>query len=117
MPSHRIHRYVSKLLLGDAFSEVHVAIDAPYRILGRKHRRLFHSPKEAFVVGYLSSTRPGAGLAGLLHSRLDQQCSKNRKFKKWVEWMERENKLWEKQMRVWKKMMIRSRRSIHGRGS
>lgn len=42
MPSHKWHRLFTELFTGDEHGEVHSAIDSPYKILGRKHRILFH---------------------------------------------------------------------------
>src|SRR4030067_1667891 len=82
IPKHRVHRYVDKLLYGTSFPEVHRAIDRPYVFLGRKHRKMFHTPKEAYIMGSSASLDSRAGLAGLTHAWVDRECSRNKSLKK-----------------------------------
>ena len=89
MPSHRIHRFVDEIVFGKSFSEVHRTLDRPYKFLGRKHRRVFHTPDEAFAVGYLSSSDSSSAAAGVLHVRLDEACSKDKKLRKFLEAMQK----------------------------
>ena len=114
MPKHRVHRYTSEVVLGKPYSEVHRAIDAPYAFLGRGHRKMFHTYKEAYIVGSLSSSDPWAGLAGLIHVWLDQECSKDKEFKRYLEFMAKQDILWKKHMakmrRLQKKRNTRKKR-------
>lgn len=72
MPSHSRHKRTSKLLTGNSHDEVHKAIDAPYMVLGRKHRVLFHDPFSAAALGALAALlkdkSPATGaISGLTH--------------------------------------------------
>jgi len=63
MPKHKIHRYIDPLFLGKEFPHVHRWMDEPYKLLGRKHRILRHSPQEVIIKYGLSDE----ALGGLLH--------------------------------------------------
>jgi hypothetical protein len=91
MPKHQTHRFVDKLLLGKTYGEVHKALDHPYIILGRKHRCIFHSLPEAFLVGSLVSSDLRGGLVGMLHTWLDTKCSENKEFKRLIEFAVHQN--------------------------
>ena len=71
MPSHRVHREITRLLLGKPHSKVHRAIDFPYKFLGRKHRVLFHDPFTSVLVARAASKEKGASLAAILHVLTD----------------------------------------------
>lgn len=78
MPSHRKHRLLDKLILKKQYPHVHRWMDKPYKLLGKKHRKLRHSEIELFL-------RFGASkefIAGLLHIYLDNAYSKKRKIRK-----------------------------------
>jgi len=91
LPKHQTHRFVDKLLLGKTYGDIHKAIDLPFPILRRKHRRIFHSLPEAYLVGTLVSLDLRGGLAGLLHIWLDTTCSENREFRQLIEFVIRQN--------------------------
>lgn len=110
MPKHKIHRYVDEIVLGKPYGEVHRAIDRPYILLRRKHRKMFHTPKEAYVVASLASSDPQAGLSGLLHVQIDKKCSKDKKFKKLLQLNAKEHELWKKHMALLKKQLKKRRR-------
>jgi hypothetical protein len=109
MPGHKVHRYVTRLFFGKSYSEVHKALDRAYVFAGRKHRRFFHEPLEAYVMGNVASLDGKGGHVALLHIWLDNECTENRDFKKFVELMARRDELWRKQMRQYKKMLKRQR--------
>src|SRR5208337_1082467 len=67
MPSHRVHRAITRLLLGKPHAKVHRAIDYPYKFLGPKHRILFHDPVTSVLVARAASKEKGASLAAILH--------------------------------------------------
>jgi len=79
MPNREIHRYTSKLLLGEPYDEVHSVLDGPVKQLGRRHRVLYHDPAEAALIGYKIAGVEGA-LAALLHVTVDRVCSKDKKL-------------------------------------
>ena len=82
MPNHPAHKYFEKWFLGRSYSEVHKAIDSPVKLLGKRHRVLFHSPLEA---AFISTIICGDPRPGLLHVALDKECSKDSTFKKILE--------------------------------
>ncbi|UCE29058.1 MAG: hypothetical protein JSV85_07325 [Candidatus Bathyarchaeota archaeon] len=85
MPEHKIHHFLSRLLLGECFPTVDKAIDKPAKIMGRAHRKVNHTYWEAFVIGVLESATLKGGIAGCLHVLLDNVCSRHRDFKKFLE--------------------------------
>ena len=111
MPGRRVHKFVSRLLLGKSYNVVHREIDRPYLVFGRKHRQLYHTPLEAFYVGSSASLDPGAGVAGVLHVWADRRCSKEKWFKDSLKFMERQDRLWRKQMELQKKHDKRMQKS------
>ncbi len=75
MPAHKVHRRIAKALTGDSHDEVHKAIDAPYGLLGRRHRWLFHGLL-APIIGALSAQSKGkdpasGAAAGVSHIAAD----------------------------------------------
>jgi len=76
-------------VFGRSFGEVHRTLDRPYKFLGRKHRKVFHTRNEAFAVGYLSSSDSSSAAAGVLHIRLDEACSRDKKLRKFLEAMQK----------------------------
>jgi len=65
MPSRGLHRKLSKFLLGDDCNATHAAIDYPFRFIGRGHRRLFHDPLSAAIIGYVMDSYKGVASAEL----------------------------------------------------
>ena len=43
MPSHKTHRKIDRLFLGEEFEDVHMYLDEPVKYLGPRHRILRHS--------------------------------------------------------------------------
>jgi len=54
MPDHMTHRIVKELLLGTSDMDVDKLIDDPVRFLGKGHRKLFHSPRDVFMLAAFS---------------------------------------------------------------
>ena len=76
MPSHAVHRWLDRLVLGKAYPEVHRLMDAPaFVIKGRRHRELFHDPVQLVL---LFGDDPEKLASALLHVWLDEQVSKAR---------------------------------------
>ncbi|MGD0424724.1 MAG: hypothetical protein ABSA92_14895 [Candidatus Bathyarchaeia archaeon] len=71
MPSHRVHKEITRWLLGKPHAKVHRAIDYPYKFLGPKHRILFHDPVTSVLVAKAASREKGAGKAAILHVLTD----------------------------------------------
>jgi hypothetical protein len=57
-----------RIVLGKAHPKVHKALDAPIKLLGKKHRVLFHTLPEAFAIGALTESSIEGGVAGILHA-------------------------------------------------
>jgi len=71
MPSHKVHRAISKALLGKDWEVVNLFKDAPYRLIpGKRHREYFHDDATNFLLGVLYG--PEAMLAGFLHDWADE---------------------------------------------
>lgn len=109
MPKHKIHKYADKLLFNKCFPKVHRAIDLPYIFYGRSHRRYFHTYKEGYCIGYIASGEAKGALSGLLHVWLDEQCSRDKDFKLWLNWAAEEDARFTKQMAKQRKKMRQSR--------
>ena len=91
VPSRKSHNYFSQLVFGDSYDKVHAYIDGPYKWLGRKHRRLYHTQKEAFTIGLMLTGTASGGLAGAAHVLLDSECSENKELKKILETQEKQD--------------------------
>lgn len=66
MPDHKIHRTLTKALVGRAYPKVDQWMDDPYKKLGRGHRVLRHSVLEV-AAKYNPITQPQEFQAGLAH--------------------------------------------------
>ncbi|WP_297552128.1 hypothetical protein [Thermococcus sp.] len=77
VPSHRYHKALNRLVLGDDYELVNLVKDAPYRLFpGKKHRQYFHDRATNFWLGILLG--PKAFLAGELHDWLDREFIEDR---------------------------------------
>lgn len=86
MPSFTAHCKTSKALFGKSYWTLHKVIDSPYKILGRHHRKYYHDYTSA--VGFARSLYPGdevALQAAVFHLQLDEMCSEDPVFKKFIE--------------------------------
>jgi hypothetical protein len=77
MPSHSVHRAVSKLVLGKPYEQIHMLLDLPAFFIPKGHRRFFHDPVSAYFIGYALDGEKG-GEAALLHIIVDQVCTDKR---------------------------------------
>lgn len=80
MPTHREHRKVARLLLGKDYPDIDMLLDLPAFMGVKKHRRFFHDPMSAFMIGYVRHGVKG-GLAGLIHIMLDNASKDKRTLK------------------------------------
>jgi hypothetical protein len=86
MPSQNAHCKVSIALFGKSYWRIHKWIDCAFPILGRQHRRYFHYNLSA--MGFAKSLYPGdekALQAAKFHLQLNELCSENPVFRKWLE--------------------------------
>jgi len=66
LPSHKVHRAISRLLLGSSHPDVDRIMDLPAYILGKKHRLLLHDPLSVFILFGDDPERLGAALLHIL---------------------------------------------------
>jgi len=71
MPSHKIHRAVSRMVLGKAHDSVNKVMDWPYKILGKRHRIVFHDPLS--IVALFGNDKAKLEAAAL-HLLVDKAC-------------------------------------------
>jgi len=74
----KTHRAISKLVLGKPHNDVNKVIDGPFKLLGKRHRALFHDPLSVLA---LFGDDPEKLKAGLLHLVVDRAC-RNRTVEK-----------------------------------
>lgn len=96
MPSHDIHKLISRLITGSDGAEIHRILDAPHKLQGklptetlknlfkqlrppdskykRGHRQAFHTPQEAATLGYMIDGPRGAR-AALTHILADEHLT------------------------------------------
>jgi len=81
-----VHKLLDLLVLGKKLGYVHRFKDAPYKVLGRKHRVLFHDHATNLMLGLLFGRE--AFISGELHDLLDGVES----------WLKRQQKLRERRL-------------------
>ena len=78
MPEHAIHDFTCSVIFGRTFKQVDNTLDWWVRVLGRRHRTVFHDSISGPIVGAIASqSLEGAAAAGL-HIIIDSLCSKNK---------------------------------------
>ena len=71
MPSHKIHRLVDRLVLGEECEIVHLLKDHPYKVFpGKKHRQWYHDRRTNFIIGVILG--PKAFVSAELHDWADK---------------------------------------------
>jgi len=60
MPERYIHKKLSELVLDNSCEETHAAIDEPVKEMGRGHRKLYHDPFSAGIIGFFENGYKGA---------------------------------------------------------
>lgn len=71
MPDRSTHKKISEILLGNACEDTHAAIDEPVKRYGSGHRRFYHDPLSAFLIGISKDGYKGA-ISGLIHITTDR---------------------------------------------
>jgi hypothetical protein len=112
MPKHKVHLYVDRTVLGKAHPKVHKALDAPIKLLGKKHRVVFHSLPEAFAIGALAESSFEGGFAGVLHVITDTQTTKHKPLKETLDQLTELNSQTKKTRNRPKKKRKESERNI-----
>ena len=79
MPERYVHKKLSELLFGDSCEATHAAIDEPVKELGRGHRKLYHDPISAGLIGLVEDGYKGA-LSSTVHIITDN-CTSNPIYK------------------------------------
>jgi hypothetical protein len=62
------------------------------------------------MLGFIASPDPEGCLAGLIHVWLDEACSKDKKFKKYMEYMAYQDMLFDQEIRMWQHIKKRARK-------
>jgi hypothetical protein len=89
LPGWRVHRYVDLVFFGKSYWRIHRRLDAPVLFLGRAHRILFHDSLTATLVAReCYPGDPNAIAAANMHIFIDNLCSSDPSFKKYLESME-----------------------------
>jgi len=70
MPNRATHELISRILVGNDCTSTHKIIDMPYKIYQSRHRKLFHDPLSAIVLGFLTNGYDGI-VASLSHITAD----------------------------------------------
>jgi len=86
VPSNRVHREISKILLGKDCKKTNRTIDYPVKFFGKGHRILFHDPLSAAAIGYIFDGYDGTA-SGILHLIVDKICSEYPIIKKMLEYL------------------------------
>jgi hypothetical protein len=82
MPSLEVHCYIDGCFIGRAYPRLHKALDAPFLILGRYHRVLFHDYGTAVYIARREYPGdPNAERAAILHIEFDRMCSADLEYK------------------------------------
>ena len=88
MPSHRVHEFMSRVFLGKGYRKIHRSMDSAYAVLGRSHRVLFHDVQSCYLIATAEYPNdPNAISAALLHIELDELCSFNPGYRRYLEKM------------------------------
>lgn len=74
MPTHKVHRFFEKLILGKEYPWVHRLLDHPFGLnLGIQHRKYFgHDILSILILYYLSGYNDDVLKSALLHNILDR---------------------------------------------
>lgn len=72
IPSHKIHRMADRILLNKEFEEVHLWMDAPYKVLKGPAHREFRHDSVAVARILLRTKDPKRAMSAILHILLDK---------------------------------------------
>lgn len=71
MPDRSVHNLIALALMKRSFNQVNRTLDMPYKVYGSAHRKYFHDPLSAYLIGYALAGNEG-GKAALIHLLTDQ---------------------------------------------
>lgn len=74
MPDKYIHKKLSELILGESCEKTHEAIDKPVKEMGRGHRKLYHDPISASLIGLFENGCKGA-ISAAMHIVTDKYAN------------------------------------------
>ena len=114
MPSHQVHCFYDRVLFGKSYIKVHRAIDAPYVVFKRGHRKYLHDGFSALVLA--EHCYPGdkrAVGAALFHKVLDDYCTANPFYAQYLEFCVKQEALKRRQNR--KKKAVKAPRAYGAR--
>ena len=75
MPSHKVHKFVNKLFLKKEYEDINRLLDAPYKVLGPRHRILLHDEKSTPLFVWAVTKDFKKALAAYLHIITDRSFS------------------------------------------
>ena len=81
MPNRKEHEYFTKLLIGKRCTKTHKRMDFLAKYYGPKHRKFFHDPISACLIGLISDGYDGI-IAAFSHLCLDCIYSRYKELKK-----------------------------------
>ena len=86
LPGLEVHCHIDRIYLGRTFPKLHRALDRSVKVLGKRHRVLYHDYASAIVIA--KKEYPGdrdAERAAILHIQYDEICSKDPAYRKLLE--------------------------------
>jgi hypothetical protein len=110
MPSLAVHCYIDGSFFGRAYPRLHKALDAPFLILGRYHRVLFHDYGTAVYIARREYPGdPNAERAAILHIEFDRMCSEDIEYKRFMRYLAKDSAKQRKRIR---KQVARLKKTI-----
>lgn len=101
VPGHQVHTYMDRVVFGKSYWKLHDLIDLPYFFYGRWHRKHFHDIGSVIIIARNAYPDDREACdAGYLHILLDDFCSNN---PEWNKYLKKEAKQYYKRMRRSKK--------------
>jgi hypothetical protein len=86
LPGLDVHRLFDQTFFGKSYYKIHREIDLPFKVLGKKHRILFHDPLSAQILAQRCYPNdPNAVVAAYGHIFLDNLCTEDPEFRRFLE--------------------------------
>jgi hypothetical protein len=107
LPGHDVHLYVDRLFFGRTYPRVHKGMDSMVKYFGWQHRIFFHDEVWARHIAIREYPNDlGAIESSWLHLLIDEVCSADPDFRRWLEGRAEAAKKQRKQMRMWRKQLM-----------
>ncbi len=113
LPSHLVHNFIDRYYFGRSYPKLHKELDRPVIIYGKRHRILFHDLSWAiFIARKLYPGDINAEKSACLHLEIDESCSKDKEFRKFLEkWARRTARQDKQNRKLMKKIQERNKSS------